>query len=117
MFQQSMDGLSSARLDPTAPIVIVGAGRSGTTRLVAVLGDHPDVYMMGETSFLLPRLWDAFFQRPAYVRNSRLGHLAKLSRDEWRELPWWAFWNDKLGRRLDNVGPVLDELESAETAR
>jgi hypothetical protein len=98
------------------PIVIVGAGRSGTTRLNAVLSAHPDVHMIGETSFLLPRLWAAFNERPGYNRP-RLGRLAQQTRPEWRRMPWWKFWYQEIGRDLDRVGPVMAEVETAEQAR
>lgn len=39
------------------PIVIIGAGRSGTTLLTRIFSRHPDIDFHGETSFLLPRLW------------------------------------------------------------
>jgi hypothetical protein len=103
--------------DATAPIVVVGAGRSGTTRLVGALGEHPDVYMINETSFLLPRLWAAFHERPEFVRTIRLGQLARQTRPDWRAMPWGTFWREELGRDLAAVGSVLGELEAIETAR
>ena len=103
--------------DATAPIVVVGAGRSGTTRLVGALGEHPDVYMINETSFLLPRLWAAFHERPEFVRVIRLGQLARQTRPDWRAMPWGTFWRDALGRDLAAAGPVLTDLEAVETTR
>ena len=103
--------------DCTAPIIIVGAGRSGTTRLVGTLGEHPDVYMINETSFLLPRLWAVFNERPEYVRSIRLGQLARQTKPEWRATPFWAFWRDELRSDLSTLGPLLTEIESDETAR
>ena len=108
----------SLTFDWTAPVIIVGAGRSGTTRLAATLGAHRALYMVGETSFLLPRLWATFFDRPAYVRNWRLGQLAQQTRPEWRERLWWEFWNsDSVRRDLSRLGPVVTQIEEAETAR
>jgi hypothetical protein len=110
--------MHDASPDWTAPVIIVGAGRSGTTRLAATLGAHRDFYMLGETSFLLPRLWAAFFERPAYVRNWRLGQLAQQELTDWRERPWWEFWtSDAVQRNLSNLGPMLEAIEQAETAR
>jgi hypothetical protein len=103
--------------DATAPIIIVGAGRSGTTRLSGTLGEHPDVYMINETSFLLPRLWATFHERPDYVRIIRLGQLARETRAEWQATPFWAFWRDVLREDLRTLGPVLADIESAETVR
>ena len=39
------------------PIILVGAGRSGTTLLTRLFDQHPDIDFRGETAFLLPRLW------------------------------------------------------------
>lgn len=104
--------------DWTAPIIVVGAGRSGTTRLTATLAAHRDVYMLGETSFLLHRMWTAFHEQPAYVRNWRLGQLAQQTRAEWRAVSWGEFWNSAaIGRNLANLGPELDAIERAETSR
>jgi len=73
------------------PIIIIGAGRSGTTMLSAVLGEHPDVYAAGETSFLLMRLWEEFFRRPEYVNEFRISKLIKNTRAEWRDMLWLPF--------------------------
>jgi sulfotransferase family protein len=74
-----------------APIIVIGAGRSGTTMITAVLGEHPEVYAAGETSFLLNRLWDEYFRLPDYVNSRRLGKLTRNSRREWREMSWYEF--------------------------
>jgi|GEM_PF-1313240 len=39
------------------PIILIGAGRSGTTLLTRLFDQHPDIDFRGETAFLLPRLW------------------------------------------------------------
>ena len=104
-------------MDATAPIIIVGAGRSGTTRLSGALGEHRDVYMIHETSFLLPRLWQTFNERPDYVRVVRLSQLARETKEAWRNLPWGAFWQNELGGDLSALGPLLNEIESSETTR
>jgi hypothetical protein len=110
--------MPSAATAATDPIVIVGAGRSGTTRLNAVLGAHPDVFMIGETSFLLPRLWAAFQERPDYSRpKAGLARLARETRPEWRRIPWWKFWYQEIGRDLSRLGPVACDVEAAESAR
>jgi hypothetical protein len=40
-----------------APIIIIGAGRSGSTLLDRMLDAHPDIHMFGETEFLIATLW------------------------------------------------------------
>lgn len=44
-------------MNPRAPIVIIGCGRSGSTLLDRVLNTHPAIHMIGETKFLTARLW------------------------------------------------------------
>ena len=39
------------------PIILIGAGRSGTTLLAGILNGHTQIDFRGETSFLVPRLW------------------------------------------------------------
>jgi hypothetical protein len=103
-------------MDWKAPIVIVGAGRSGTTLLASILGEHPDIYMIGETSFLLPRLWETFFSRPEYVRNYRLGKLSQSLKQEWRDQSWFSYWQVMLNRELSRI-PNLSIIEEGENAR
>src|SRR5262245_33955304 len=103
-------------MDREAPIIIVGAGRSGTTLLASILGEHPDIYMIGETSFLLPRLWETFFSRPEYVRNYRLGKLSQSLQHESRDLSWFSYWQGILNRDLSKI-PNLSVIEEAENAR
>lgn len=45
----------------SAPIIIIGSGRSGSSILNAILGSHPDIMMLGETRFMIPRVWDALW--------------------------------------------------------
>ena len=47
----------NAVFDPQAPIVIIGAGRSGSTLLARILAAHPAADVRGETNFLALRLW------------------------------------------------------------
>lgn len=100
-----------------APVIIIGAGRSGTTLLASALGEHPVLYMIGETSFLLPRLWDSFFSRPEYVENYRLGKLLKKQQRLWDDMLWFEFWEGVLGRNLRNGGDVVNELRARERTR
>ncbi len=45
-----------------APIIVVGAGRSGSTLLVRLLNAHPSISMKGETRFLVPRIWEIAYK-------------------------------------------------------
>lgn len=44
-------------MDLQQPIVLIGAGRSGSTLLTRMLDAHPGIDFKGETDFLLPCLW------------------------------------------------------------
>jgi hypothetical protein len=44
-------------MDIQCPLIVIGAGRSGSTLLARLFHRHPAVDFRGETSFLLPRLW------------------------------------------------------------
>ncbi len=55
-----------------APIIIIGAGGSGSTLLDRSLNAHPDIDMIGETKFLVANAWAAFNGADA---NSTLRHL------------------------------------------
>jgi hypothetical protein len=46
-----------------APIIIIGAGRSGSTLLDRMLGAHPDIHMLGETNFITATLWKSLLDR------------------------------------------------------
>jgi len=40
------------------PLILIGAGRSGSTLLTNILNNQPQISFHGETGFLAPRLWD-----------------------------------------------------------
>jgi hypothetical protein len=46
-----------------APIIIIGAGRSGSTLLDRMLDAHPDIHMLGETNFITATLWKSLLDR------------------------------------------------------
>lgn len=46
-----------------APIIIIGAGRSGSTLLDRMLDAHPDIQMLGETNFITTMLWKSLLDR------------------------------------------------------
>jgi hypothetical protein len=61
-----LDCLSSCSFDPQAPILVIGAGRSGSTLLVRVMNSHPNISFKGETKFLLAQVWSLLWQNPAW---------------------------------------------------
>jgi len=78
------------KLDVQAPIILVGAGRSGSTLLDAIIESHPDVYSVGETSFLFHRLWEALVERKSYyARTSE--RLARHEIARGASLTWSGF--------------------------
>jgi hypothetical protein len=71
-----LDCSLKSMFDPRSPILVIGAGRSGSTLLVRLLDSHPDISFKGETSFLLPQVWDILWKNPfwywfAAVQESR----------------------------------------------
>jgi hypothetical protein len=68
--------------DPRAPIVIIGAGRSGSTLLVRMLNSHPDVSFRGETQFMLARLWDTLWRVPDWYQFPEYAGPAPHSGDD-----------------------------------
>jgi hypothetical protein len=107
-----------AGLDFSAPIIIVGPGRSGTTTLGAALGEHPDCYMIGETQFLLQRMWRTFCEQKDYVNSKRLTSLAQQTRSDWRDFSWYTFVTEIIARDPDGTyGNLFAQLESVEQAR
>jgi hypothetical protein len=51
--------------DPAKPVIIIGAGRSGTSLLHAMLDAHPAIHMCGEFQFATFDLWRALAEVPA----------------------------------------------------
>ncbi len=52
----------------TSPITLVGYGRSGTSLIMHVLGDHPNVEICGETQSLIAGTWHAAERLKGIVR-------------------------------------------------
>ncbi|MGA9855070.1 MAG: sulfotransferase [Gammaproteobacteria bacterium] len=67
-----------ARLNIEAPIVIIGAGGSGSSLLSQMLDAHPDVTMLGETYFLLPKAWYGFWQADANTILRNMGERLRI---------------------------------------
>lgn len=100
------------------PIILIGAGRSGSTLLSAIIGEHPDVFAAGETSFLLNRLWNEFFAKPEYVRNFRVGKLLQETNPEWKSWTWHDFWHTHLNRNLNSHNhDAVSQIELTEERR
>lgn len=88
----------------TGPIVIIGAGRSGTTLLSFMLDAHPDIFMLGETEFIIPKLWHILWDITAsgHERHKRI----KLEVSQW--FPTFDPINDKL---LFSFAATVEENE------
>ena len=106
----------SEDLEWDSPIIVVGAGRSGSTLVSEIVGAHPKVYNAGETSFLLNRLWDEFFAKPEYVNLYRTTHLLqeKLSL-EVPERDCGSFHNlmneARTGKHIDRLNAINEKEE------
>jgi hypothetical protein len=61
----------SGRCDPQAPLLVIGAGRSGSSLLARIFGAHPAMCFHDENDFLTPQLWQLLWQnrRPRVVRG------------------------------------------------
>jgi hypothetical protein len=72
-------------LDSQAPLIVIGAGRSGSTLLMRMFQQHPDISFKGETSFLVPRLWRECFENRFWHNWSRYSRLEPTSAFEMLE--------------------------------
>ena len=105
--------------DFSAPVIIVGPGRSGTTLLDAALGEHPDMYMIGETQFLVQRVWKTLWEFPGLVTYKSATKIAQQTRPEWKSLLWYTFWREVAvpENKSSQVRTLLTEVERAEYVR
>ena len=67
-------------IDPRNPIIIIGAGRSGTSLLHEMLARHSKIRMMGEFLFATYDLWRAFWTNPAPANEMTLRYLRQCGR-------------------------------------
>jgi hypothetical protein len=51
-----------------SPIIIIGCGRSGSSLLDRCLSAHPDILMLAELDFTVPRAWEAYSEIFASAR-------------------------------------------------
>ena len=100
-----------------APVIIVGPGRSGTTLLGAAMGEHPNFYMIGETKFLFPRLWNTLYEFPNFFTFRRFSKLAQQTRPEWRELPWYTFAMEVAGPEIGKLTDLSNAIAATEKER
>jgi hypothetical protein len=86
--------------DITAPIIIIGCGRSGSSLLDRMLNTHRDIAMFGELQFLVPSLWSACFNSFNFDR---------LLNNMFFDHPEWNIniYSDELGPR------VMQQLENS----
>jgi hypothetical protein len=91
----------------TDPVVIIGAGRSGTSLLAYTLAAHPGFYMPAEPNFLLAKLFDVMWTAPATVGTTKCNSLLRQSA-RWRDLSVADFMeafesSPELRRDLDRI--------------
>lgn len=55
-----------------APLIIIGNGGSGSSLLDRVLDAHPEIKMLGEMKFILPRVWSIFWEADANSKSRGL---------------------------------------------
>lgn len=111
---------------PKGPIIIIGAGRSGSTLLQAMLDAHPDIRMLGEFEYATFDLWRAFWLREAPAQElarraaaKAEAHAPKKASGKGRSSVMSAIQKEEFSRRAEIVRSALDQLyglrESGET--
>lgn len=88
----------------SAPVVVLGVSRSGTTLLKAMLDAHSQLAIPSE-SYFIPQLWDRHGERPG--RERFLADLTRLER-----LRKWGIDFDDVARRLP-AQPTFSEAIDA----
>jgi len=94
------------RCDVGSPLIIIGAGRSGTTLVMKMLDAHPAMSMRGETKFLVPRMWSIVWEeRFWHFWKSYVETGPTSSKDPRPEIP-----PDSLSEEEKRVGRLVAEF-------
>lgn len=100
-----VDGVA---FDWQGPVIVNGAGRSGSTLISGILDAHPDINAVGETAFLLVRLWNEYYAQLSYVDEYRNRRLVLDSRPEWKTLGWLQLLANPPGAAFDSEAFLAD---------
>lgn len=65
-----------------SPVIIIGAGRSGSTLLSGILHNHPDISFFSENYFLAPFVWGRVFNEHNITMNCLASMRAHGEKDE-----------------------------------
>jgi hypothetical protein len=77
------------------------------------------MYMVGETHFLLQRMWKTLWEFPGFVTYKSTTKLAQQIRPEWKNLPWYTFWREVAvsENKSSLVRDLFTDVEKAEYSR
>lgn len=102
---------------PKGPIIIIGAGRSGSSLLQAMLNAHPAIRMLGEFEYATFDLWRAFWLREApaqeLARRVAAGAQARAPKKgsgKGRASVANALQKEEFSRRAGIITSALDQL-------
>jgi hypothetical protein len=69
----------TGKIDPQAPLLVIGAGRSGSSLLSRMLGAHPDMCFDDEKDFLAVKMWQVVWEN---CRPRRVGTMEPANKEE-----------------------------------